>query len=85
MDKAVVYSAEWCGDCVRAKNFLKEHGIEFEERNIMAKPDLVEEVINYNIKAGFGPKRRIPVILLGDRILSEPTNDELAQALGITL
>ena len=85
MSKVIIYSAQWCGDCVRTKNFLLEHGIEFEERNIMHKPDLAEEVIQYNIKAGFGPRRRIPIVLYGNTILSEPSNDELAEAFGIHL
>jgi glutaredoxin len=81
--KVVVYSADWCGDCVRSKRFLKEHGIEFTELNIMQQPELADVVVQYNIAAGFGPKRRIPVILIDDKVLSEPSNDELARALGI--
>jgi glutaredoxin len=81
--KVVLYGADWCGDCVRSKRFLKERGIEFEEYNIVARPELAQEVIELNIKGGFGPRRRIPVILIGEKILSEPTNAELAEALGI--
>ena len=79
----VLYGADWCGDCVRSKRFLKEHGIEFVEHNIIARPELAEEVIQLNIKGGYGPRRRIPVILVGEKILSEPSNAELAEALGI--
>jgi glutaredoxin len=85
MSKVIVYSADWCGDCVRTKNFLNQHGIEFEERNIVLDPKLADEVIQYNIDAGFGPKRRIPIVLHAGAVLSEPSNDELASALGITL
>ena len=81
--KVVLYGADWCGDCVRSKRFLREQGIDFEELNIVAQPELADVVVAYNIEAGVGPKRRIPVILVGDKILSEPTNDELAEALGI--
>jgi glutaredoxin len=82
--KVTLFGADWCGDCVRSKRFLRERGIEFEEHNIVAQPELVEQVIQYNIDAGVGPKRRIPVILIGERILSEPTNSELAAALGLS-
>ncbi|MCB1217619.1 glutaredoxin family protein [bacterium] len=85
MSEVIVYSADWCGDCVRAKNFLKQHDIAFEERNIMTDAALAEEVVQFNIEAGFGPKRRIPIILHQGRILSEPSNDELAEEFGITL
>lgn len=83
MEKVVVYGAAWCGDCVRSKRFLDEHAVEYEYRDIMAQPELADEVVQHNIDAGFGPKRRIPVILVGARVLSEPSNDELAAALGI--
>ncbi len=83
LGEVIVYSADWCVDCVRAKNFLKQHDIPFEERNIMFKPELAEEVIQYNIEAGLGPKRRIPIVLHAGNILSEPSNDELAIEFGI--
>ncbi|MDQ3023965.1 MAG: glutaredoxin family protein [bacterium] len=79
----VLYGADWCGDCVRSKRFLKEHGIKFVEHNIVTSPERADEVVQLNIKAGFGTKRRIPVILIGEKILSEPSNDDLAEALGI--
>ncbi|MCB1219785.1 MAG: glutaredoxin family protein [Planctomycetales bacterium] len=85
MAEVIVYSADWCGDCVRAKNFLREHNIPFEERNIMMDAKLAEEVVQYNIEAGLGPKRRIPIILHQGNILSEPSNDELAEEFGIRL
>jgi len=83
--KVVLYGADWCGDCVRSKRFLHENNVAFEEFNILGQPELAEEVIRLNIEAGHGPKRRIPVILVDDRILSEPSNDELANALGIAV
>jgi thioredoxin reductase (NADPH) len=83
--KVVLYGADWCGDCVRSKRFLRENNVEFEELNILGQPELTEEVIRLNIEGGYGPKRRIPLILVGEQILSEPTNDELASALGISL
>jgi mycoredoxin len=85
MEKVVMYGANWCGDCVRSKRLLHEHGIDFEYLDIVAQPELADEVVAHNIRLGLGPKRRIPVILVGDKVLSEPTNDELAVALGIEL
>ena len=31
MDPVVIYSTTWCPDCRRAKNFLKDRGVEFRE------------------------------------------------------
>ena len=78
-----MYGGDWCGDCIRAKRFLEEHNIEYEYHDIVARPDLVEIVIGYNEQLGLGSIRRIPIILLGEKILSEPTNTELGAALGI--
>ena len=82
--KVVLYGADWCGDCVRSKRFLRENNVDFEELNIVQQPELAAQVVDFNIKAGHGPKRRIPVILVGEKILSEPSNDELAAALGLS-
>ena len=83
MAKITVYGADWCGDCLRSKHFLDRNNIEYEYIDIGEDPAHAETVINYNIEAGFGPKRQIPVILVGDHILSEPSNEELARVIGL--
>jgi thioredoxin reductase (NADPH) len=83
MAKVVMYGAQWCKDCVRSKRFLDERGIAFEYRSIELNPELAEEVVQYNIGLGLGAKRRIPVVLVDDMVLSEPTDTELAAALGM--
>lgn len=85
MGKVVMFGAPWCGDCIRSKRLLDEHGVEYEFRDIEVEPELAGVVIAYNEQLGLGPKRRIPVLLVGDTVLSEPTDDELAQVLGIKL
>ena len=84
MSKVIMYGADWCGDCIRSKRLLDEHKIEYEYFDIVARPDLVDKVIGYNEQAGVGSIRRIPIILVGDKILSEPSNTELAEALGVS-
>ncbi|MBN2083104.1 glutaredoxin family protein [bacterium] len=76
-----VYGADWCLDCVRSKRFLDEHGVSYEWLDIQQQPELAEKVIELNIQGGFGPKRRIPLILIGAQILSEPSDEELGRAL----
>ncbi len=85
MPEIKMYGTAWCRDCVRAKRFLEEHEFAYTYLDIDEQPELAEVVVDYNIKAGLGPKRRIPVILIDEAILSEPTNDQLADALGIKL
>jgi glutaredoxin len=83
MEKVIMYGAMWCGDCVRAKRLMDSRAVPFEFRDIEAYPELADTVISYNEQLGLGPKRRIPIILIGEKIYSEPTNDELAQALDL--
>lgn len=83
MEKVIMYGAMWCGDCVRAKRLLEAHGISYEFHDLVAQPELAQTVISFNEQLGLGPKRRIPVILVGEKILSEPSNAELAQALNL--
>jgi glutaredoxin len=78
-----MYGTAWCRDCVRAKRFLEDHHLEYTYHDIDAETQLAEMVVNFNIQAGQGPKRRIPIILINGLILSEPTNAELAAALNL--
>jgi glutaredoxin len=77
--RILVYGADWCGDCVRARKFLKDHGIPFEWIDI--ESDRVAE--SFVIEANHG-LRSIPTILFGDgSVLVEPSNKALAIKLGI--
>ncbi len=62
MEPITVYSTAGCPDCRRAKNFLKEHGIAFEELNIEEDP-AGEEIV---IRANHG-RRRVPTLKVGER------------------
>jgi len=79
-DKPIlVYGADWCGDCIRARKFLVEHQVPFEwigiESNQIAE--------NFVIQTNQG-MRSIPTILFQDgSILVEPSNATLAYKLGI--
>ena len=85
MPEIVIYGTAWCRDCVRSKRFLDERGIAYEYYDIDQSPELADQVIAYNIQAGHGPKRRVPIVLVDSTVLSEPSDDELAHALGIEL
>lgn len=43
-----MYTTTWCPDCRRAKQFLRERGVEFEEINIETTPGAVDIVIGNN-------------------------------------
>ena len=50
-----MYTTSWCPDCYRAKSFLKQRGVSFEEVNIEQTEGAVEFVMNSN-----QGKRRVP-------------------------
>jgi len=82
--KIVMYGADWCPDCIRSKRFLEEHNLEYEYKDIAKDPSLGDKVIELNVKLGNGPNRSIPTIIIDDKtILSEPSNEELVNALNI--
>lgn len=76
-DVVTVYGADWCGDCRRAKRFLEATGTPY--RYVDLELDGVAQQLVDD--AGY---RAIPVIVTpAGVILVEPSNDELAAALGI--
>ena len=45
MAKVIVYSTTVCPWCVKVKDFLKQNGIEYEERNAQENPEFASEVL----------------------------------------
>ena len=48
MSEVIIYSTHWCGDCRRAKRFLRERGVNYREVNIDEKPEAEELVLRVN-------------------------------------
>ncbi len=78
MNTLKLYGADWCSDCRRAKNYLKEHSIDFEFIDV----DLDEEATRLVEKINNG-KRIIPTIDFNGTVLTNPNNVTLADVLGI--
>ncbi len=76
----LVYGANWCPDCRRAKEFLGRQRIPYIWIDLENSPEdtaVVEKINN--------GKRIIPTIVFPDgSILVEPSNDELADKLGLS-
>ena len=78
-DQIKVYSTVWCPDCKRAKNFLGELRVPYE--NIDIEQD--DEAMTFVQKVNHG-MRIIPTLVFPDgSILSEPSNAQLAEKLGM--
>jgi mycoredoxin len=82
MEAITIYSTGWCPDCRRAKNFLRERGVEFHEINIEEDPEAEELVL----RANHG-RRKVPTLRVGERYFScSPFNaHKLAEELNIPL
>ena len=75
----VVYGANWCGDCRRAKKFMDDNGVGYRWIDVENDAAAIDLVLKVN-----GGKRIIPTIVFEDgSILIEPTNSELASKLGV--
>ncbi len=79
MAEIQVYGASWCGDCRRAKRFLGDQRVPYEWHDIEQEPELLELIKEKN-----DGKDIIPTIVFPDGShLAEPTNEELADKLGL--
>jgi mycoredoxin len=73
----VVYGADWCGDCVRARRVLDRRGIRYEYIDVDVQAGAADEAV----EAAQG-RKNIPVIVFPDgRVLVEPSDPELDAAL----
>jgi glutaredoxin len=66
----ILYSAEWCGACRKAKRYLTRQGIDFELRDV-DDPAISRELVR---KTG---SRSIPVLDAGGRILTGYSPDAI--------
>lgn len=76
-----VYGAPWCPDCKRSKKFLSEQRVGYDWIDI----DEDEDGLRY-VEERQNGGRTIPMVEFADgSILTEPSNDELATKLGLTI
>jgi thioredoxin reductase (NADPH) len=81
MAQVTVYGAPWCPDCKRAKRFLAEQRVAYDWVDIDQDATGLQHVEELQ-KGG----RTIPTIVFDAAdVLVDPTNEELARKLGLTL
>lgn len=76
--EVIVYGAEWCADCHRAKALLDQFKMPYIYKDIDSDVAIKDEML-----ALVDGKNIIPTIVFGDTILQEPTNVELIEALNL--
>jgi glutaredoxin len=65
MEEITMYCTSWCVDCRRAKQFLKDRGVNFVEVNIDEDVDAEDLVLVVN-----DGRRKVPTIKVGDRFFA---------------
>jgi mycoredoxin len=82
MGEIVIYGTPWCGDCRRAKQFLRDRGLAFREVNIDETPGAEELVMRVN-----NGRRKVPTIQTEDRFFACSPFDpyQLSEELNIPL
>ena len=75
-----LFGADWCPDCRRAKNFLRDNSINFEFIDVDINEWATQKVEEIN-----NGKRIIPTILIDGKPFSNPDNDELTELLSINI
>lgn len=78
MTDILLYGADWCPDCRRAKAYLKENNIAYTFIDV----DLDKEA-TAKVEAINNGKRIIPTLILKGKSYTNPDNIELASLLGI--
>lgn len=75
--KVKIYSTHLCPYCVLAKNFLKEHNIEFEEIFVDDDHEKAKEMIKKSGQTG------VPVIEINNEIIIGFNKEKIKQLLKI--
>ncbi len=62
MQRITMYTTQWCADCRRAKQFLRERGVAFHEVDIEEAPEAEELVLRVN-----DGRRKVPTFEVSGR------------------
>lgn len=75
-----MYTTTWCSDCRRAKKFMQENNVAYEEINIEEAEGAAEHVMKLN-----DGKRKVPTFEIGERAFNLSPYDErrFRQELGL--
>jgi thioredoxin reductase (NADPH) len=75
-----LFGADWCPDCRRAKNFLRDNSINFEFIDVDANDWATQKVEEIN-----NGKRIIPTVLIDGKPYTNPDNVKLTALLSINI
>ncbi len=76
--RVILYGADWCPDCQRAKSYLQDNHINFQYIEVDKHDWAAKKVEEIN-----NGKRIIPTLFIGDKSYTNPDNSILKEALNI--
>ena len=78
MPTVTIYTTPSCGYCVAAKEFFKQHRVEYQEKDVAADHEARHEMIAKSQQMG------VPVITIDDNVVVGFHRPALQELLGIT-
>jgi len=76
MSKIIVYSTPSCPYCNLAKDYLKEKGVEFEEKDVSLDRAAAREMVEKSGQMG------VPQITINDKVIVGFNRDAIDEELG---
>jgi mycoredoxin len=73
-----LYCVRWCADSIRARRFLNKHGIPYTLIDIEEDAEAAQRVSDWN-----DGNLSTPTVDIDGRIVTEPSDDDLAWLLGL--
>jgi glutaredoxin-like YruB-family protein len=73
--KVVVYGTSTCPYCVRARQFLEDNNIDFEDIDVSADPEKVRDLVEKTGQMG------VPVVDINGEIIVGFDKEKISQAL----
>ena len=73
--KVKVYSTQTCPYCFKAKDFLRDHGVEYEDIDVGKNPKAAIEMVHKSGQMG------VPVIEIGEEVITGFDVDAIKKAL----
>jgi glutaredoxin 3 len=76
--EVIMYCRRYCGDCMRARQWLEERGIPYVEVDVELDPDARERAAGHN-----EGRLHTPTFEIGDEVCVDFRTDRLCELLGV--
>lgn len=76
-----MYGTKYCGDCIRARQYFADHNVAYEDFDIEEHPEFIKIISDLNKGKMITPTIIISYDDGSEKVLSEPSNEDLEKAL----